>query len=67
MEESKFVILIFSIPSAALSHWVTDWIILDATNALKSDATPGADESYRYHEVGLSQQVWAILSETSSP
>jgi hypothetical protein len=33
----------------------SDWIILDVTSALKSDATPGADESYRYHEAGLSQ------------
>jgi hypothetical protein len=36
------------------------------TKALKSDAMPGADESYQYHEVGLSQQVCAILPETSS-
>jgi len=30
---------------------------------LKSDATPGADESYRYCEAGLSQQVRSISSE----
>jgi hypothetical protein len=29
------------------AHGATDWIILDVTNALKSDATPVADESYR--------------------
>jgi hypothetical protein len=27
---------------------------------------PGTDESYRYCEVGLSQQVCTVLSETSS-
>jgi len=36
---------------------------LDVTDALKSDATPGADESYRYHEAGLSQQARTLLSE----
>ena len=38
----------------------------DATNALKSDATPRADESYQYREAGLSQQACTILSEASS-
>jgi hypothetical protein len=44
----------------------TDWVILDVTSALKSDDTPRADESYRYGEAGLSQQVCAVLSEISS-
>jgi len=30
---------------------------LNVTDALKSDATPGADESYRYREAGLFQQA----------
>jgi hypothetical protein len=28
-----------------LAHWATGWIISDVTDALKSDATPGANES----------------------
>jgi hypothetical protein len=44
----------------------TDWMISDVTNALKSNAMPGADESYRYCEAVLSQQVCAVSSETSS-
>jgi hypothetical protein len=39
-------------------------LILDVTNALKSEALPG-DESYRYSEAGLSQAC-TILSETNS-
>jgi len=35
----------------------------DVTNALESDATPGADESYRYREAGLSQRACVISSE----
>jgi len=35
----------------------------DVTDALKSDATPGADESYRYREAGLSQQACTVSSE----
>jgi len=34
---------------------------------LKSDAKPGADESYWYREAGLSQQACAISSEASLP
>jgi len=30
---------------------------------LKSDSTPGADESYWYREAGLSQQAYTISSE----
>jgi len=30
---------------------------------LKSDATPGANDSYRYHEAGPSQQACTISSE----
>jgi hypothetical protein len=44
----------------------TNLIILGVTNALKSDATPGANESHRYREAGLSQQACAVSSETSS-
>jgi hypothetical protein len=44
---------------------MTAWI-LDVTSALKSATTPGADESYRYPEAGLSQQACAVSSETSS-
>jgi hypothetical protein len=55
--------LSFNCPFA---HRAIDWIILDVTIALKSDAIPGADESYWYCEAGLSQQACAILSETSS-
>ena len=33
---------------------------------LKSDAMPGADDSYRYREAGLSQQACAISSEANS-
>jgi len=36
---------------------------LDVTDALKSDAMPEADESYRYREAGLSQQACAISSQ----
>jgi hypothetical protein len=43
----------------------TNWIISDVTNALKSNVTPGADDSYRYSEAGLSQQACTIKSETS--
>jgi len=38
-------------------------MISDVIDALKSDATPRADDSYRYHEAGLSQQARAISSE----
>jgi hypothetical protein len=43
----------------------TDWIILNVTNVLKSDDTPGAEESYQYNEAGRSQQACEISSETS--
>jgi len=42
---------------------VNDLIISDVTDALKSDAMPGVDESYRYREAGLSQQACAVSSE----
>jgi hypothetical protein len=44
----------------------TDWIILDVTSALKSDDTSRANESYRYHEPGLSQQACAVSPVISS-
>ena len=43
------------------AHMATDWIILDVTSALKSNATPRADESYRYREASLSQQAWCLF------
>jgi hypothetical protein len=48
-----------------IAHRATDWIISDVTNVLKSDAMPGADESYRHREEGLSQKAYAISSESS--
>jgi hypothetical protein len=44
----------------------TDWIILDVTSALKSNAMPGTDDSNQYNKARLSQQACAISSETSS-
>jgi hypothetical protein len=38
---------------------------MDVTNVLKSNAATGADESYQYREVGLSQKACTISSETS--
>jgi len=46
-----------------LAHRATDRILQDVTEALKSDTTPGANESYQYREAGLSQQACTISSE----
>ena len=57
------MVLIRTFPSTAPC---LQGIISDVTNALKSDAMPGANESYWYREAGLSQQACAISSEASS-
>jgi len=57
------VVLIHTFPSTApcpQSNWLNN---MRFTNALKSDATPGAKESYKFREAGLSQQACAISSE----
>jgi hypothetical protein len=57
----KFEILIRTFPPTApcpRGEWYRD-----VSDALKSDATPGADESYQYCEADLSRQAFAILPE----